>query len=109
MAERVDDGRIAGAVVLVDLAHDGRAVFACPLQSSIGVGDMQHQAHRNRARRRSFQPEFRMFVGQIQHAAGYRDLRVPDSPVVHHDWIPDHDGVEGIGVPRDRGTCVRHA
>jgi hypothetical protein len=109
VAERVDDGRVARPVVLVDLALDGRVLFACLLQGRVGVGDAQHQADRDRARRRSLQSEFWMFVGQIQHAISDSDFRMPNSPIAHHDWITDHDRIEGINIPGDRRTCVRHA
>ena len=37
------------------------------------------------------------------------DFGMPNTPIAHHDWITDHDRAEGIRVPCDRRTCVRHA
>ena len=48
MAERVDDGGVARAVVLVRLPLNVGAAVAGPFQRCVGVGDVQHQAHRSR-------------------------------------------------------------
>ena len=47
MPERVDDGGVARAVVLVGLPLHHGATFPRPLEGGVGVGARKHQAHRS--------------------------------------------------------------
>jgi len=95
-------------MIFVRFALDDGAVVPCLLQGRIGVDDMQHQADRDRLRRRSFQAVPGVLVGQVQHPVTDRDLGIPNSPVSHHNRLTDDHGVEGIGVPVDRRPCIGH-
>ncbi len=101
MSERVDDGGVAGAVVLVGLPlHDG-PMLARPLQGDIGVGHVEHQAHRNRLWIRRFQAKLGIFVGQVENPVADLQLGVPDAAVVHLVHLADQRRAEGVDVPGD--------
>ena len=106
VAERVDDACVARTVVLVRLALDAGAAVPGPSQCDVGVSDVQHQAHRSGTRNRCPQPDLRILVGQVEHAAGKGKLRMPNSTVVHDNWLADGGGSERVGIPGDRRARV---
>ena len=99
--ERVDDGCTARAVVLVGLALHLGAVGPGPLECLVGIGDRQHQAHRNRLWRGCSQSDLGILVGQVEHAAAEREFGVADAPVVHDDRLADHRRAQRVDVPVD--------
>ena len=108
MPERVDDGGAAVAVVLISLPlHDG-ATVPRPFQGGVGVGHVQHQAHRTCLGVRRFQAELGILVGQIEHAVADLQLGVPDAAVVHLVHLADERRAEGVDVPGDGVAGVRH-
>ena len=108
VSERIPDGGRPGTVRLVGLAFDVGAPPFGACQRGVGVGDGQHQADRCRAGRRRPQAHLDELVRQVQHAAGERELGVPDAAVVHHDRLTEHPGGERVAVPGDRGAGVAH-
>ena len=99
---RVDDGGASGSVVLVRLPlHDG-ATLPRPVQGRVGVGHLQHEAHRTRLWRRRFQAELWVLVGQVQHAVADREFGVADAAVVHLVHLADDGCAEHVDVPGDR-------
>ena len=58
-------------------------------------------------RRRSFQPNFGVLVGKVEHAAADRQLGVARAAVIHDDRLADHRRAQRIDVPGDRvGSSV---
>ena len=102
MPERVDDRGVAGAVVLVGLPLNVGAAVPGPFQRRVGVGDVQHQAHRSRLRARRFQPELGVLVGEVEHAvrrSPARRARCGRRPSRYGS--PTTDSAEGVDVPGD--------
>jgi hypothetical protein len=108
MPERVDDRGVARPVVLVWLQLYVRTAVAGTFERRVGVGDVQHQAHRSRLRVRRFQSELRVLISEVEHAAPDRQLGVPDAAVVHLERFTDHRSAEGVDVPGNGLARVRH-
>ncbi len=106
MPERVDDRGAAGAVVLVGLPLHGGPTLPRPIQGGIGVGHVEHQAHRTRLWLGRFQTKLGILVGQVEHAVTDLQLRVPDAAVVHLVHVAHERRTEGVDVPGDGVSCV---
>jgi hypothetical protein len=82
-------------------------MLARPIQRCVGIGHVQHEAHRIDLRRRRFQADLGVLVGQVQHTVANRELGVADAAVVHLIRLTDDGCPENVDVPGDRVSCVR--